>query len=76
MSRDQLSSLLIAHLGTASDIVDFYSILAEADTIVDSNNLELIYVVLIFWTWSLLQVSLKTMLYNTLFSEMTDYSKS
>ena len=56
LTRDQLSSLLITNLGTASDIVDFYSILDESQTKQENDTMDLIYVILVFWTWSLLQV--------------------
>ena len=53
LTRDQLSSLLLVHLGTASDIVDFLTILTEQN-IVQSNN-GFVYVILSVWTWSFLQ---------------------
>ena len=51
LSRDQLSSLLLAHLGTASDIVDFTSVLSEDMT----YSPRFVHTVLILWTLSLLQ---------------------
>ena len=56
LSRDQLSSLMITNLGTASDIVDFYSILDESQAMIEDNNIDLVYIVLVFWAWSLMQV--------------------
>ena len=53
LSRDQLSALLLIYLGTASDIVDFLTLLAEPNVI---QNTTFMYATLAIWTWSLLQV--------------------
>ena len=52
LSREQLSSLLLTYLGTASDIVDFMSLLMEPSV---SDNAPFLYAILFCWTWSLLQ---------------------
>ncbi len=52
LTRDQLSALLLAHLGTASDIVDFLTILAEGEA---SESGSFVFAVLAIWTWSLCQ---------------------
>lgn len=52
LTREQLSSLLLTYLGTASDIVDFMSILSEPNI---SRHKTFMYAVLACWTWSLMQ---------------------
>ena len=58
LTRDQLSALLLTHLGTASDIVDFMSILSEPNIVRTGGFL---YAVLVMWTWSLCQVCIESM---------------
>ena len=53
LTRDQLSSLLLVYLGTASDITDFFSALNEK-TILPYPSL--IIIVLVTWAWSIMQV--------------------
>ena len=53
ISRDELSTLLIGYLATASDIIDFFSILSEDRTL--SFNRFFVYIVLLFWSISLIQ---------------------
>ena len=52
LTREQLSGLLLTHLGTASDIVDFLTILQEPNII---GHVAFTYAVLICWSWSLMQ---------------------
>lgn len=54
LSRDQLSSLLLVYMGTASDIVDFLTLLAEPN-VMDSTAF--VYATLTMWSWSLMQVN-------------------
>jgi hypothetical protein len=53
MTRDQLSSLLLTYVGTASDCVDFFAILAEDEILAEDVTFK--SVVLAFYSWSLLQ---------------------
>ena len=53
MTRDQLSGLLLYYLGTASDIVDFFSVLSEGDELL--LNTAFVYTILIAWAWSMCQ---------------------
>ena len=53
MTRDQLSALLLYYLGTASDLVDFFSVLAEDDIFL--LNTIFVYSVLGTWSWSMFQ---------------------
>lgn len=52
LTRNQLSSLLLIHLGTASDIVDFLTLLSEGEV---KSSTTMVYAVLAVWSWSLLQ---------------------
>ena len=53
MTRDQLSGLLLYYLGTASDIVDFFSVLSEGDVLL--LNTTFVYTILLAWAWSMCQ---------------------
>ena len=53
LTRDQLSALLLYYLGTASDIVDFFSVLSEGDDLLLNNIF--IYTILNTWVWSMFQ---------------------
>ncbi|KAM6922576.1 transmembrane protein 26-like [Lycodopsis pacificus] len=55
VTREELSQLLLIFVGTAADILEFTS-----ETLSDAkeNNLELVYIVLSVWTWSMLQFPL------------------
>ena len=53
LTRDQLSGLLLYYLGTASDIVDFFSVLSEGDDLL--LNKVFIYTILVTWVWSMFQ---------------------
>ena len=53
LTREQLSSLLLNYLATASDIVDFFGITNEDDAL--KENKVFVYSVLTLWTWSLMQ---------------------
>ncbi|XP_075931928.1 transmembrane protein 26-like [Anarhichas minor] len=55
VTRDELSQLLLIFVGTAADILEFTS---ETLSDVKENNLELVYIVLSVWTWSMLQFPL------------------
>lgn len=55
LSRDQKSSLLLAYLGIAADIVELFAIFDEPGIL---NETEFIYVTLIAWSASLLQFTL------------------
>lgn len=52
LTRTQLSSLLLMYLATASDIVDFFTIIAEDQV---SRSRTFVCVILSMWTWSLMQ---------------------
>ena len=52
LSREQLSSLLLNYVGTASDIIDFFNILSEDESLKRGN---FFYVILTLWSWSMLQ---------------------
>lgn len=52
LTRDQLSALLLGQLGTASDIVDFFSINIIAEGL---ESKTFIYAIMTTWTWSLMQ---------------------
>ena len=53
LSRDQLSALLLYYLGTASDIVDFFSVLSEDEK--NLLNVTFVYTILVTWSWSMVQ---------------------
>lgn len=53
LTHDQLSALLLYYLGTASDIVDFFSVLAEEETLL--LNTIFFFTIITFWSWSMLQ---------------------
>lgn len=55
VTREELSQLLLIFVGTAADILEFTS---ETLSDVKGNNLELVYIVLSVWTWSMLQFPL------------------
>jgi hypothetical protein len=55
ISRDKLSQLLLVYLALSSDIIDFSTIFSEPSVTQDKL---FVYVLLTFWTWSLLQFSL------------------
>lgn len=52
LTRDQLSSLLLIYLGTASDIVDFFTVMSEKQIVEDKS---FVYCILFIWSWSLFQ---------------------
>ncbi|KAG1650217.1 Transmembrane protein 26 [Nymphon striatum] len=55
LTRDQLSQLLLVYIGMAADIVELFESFKEDQVI---KNIELTYVILGIWTWSLLQFTL------------------
>ena len=65
MTREQLSSLLLVYLGTASDIVDFLTLLNEPNVL---KSHAFVYATLVIWTWSLMQVNcpLQIILYENI----------
>ncbi|XP_028990511.1 transmembrane protein 26-like [Betta splendens] len=55
LSRDQLSQLLLIFVGTAADILEFTS---ETLSDIRDNSLDMVYIILAVWTWSMLQFPL------------------
>lgn len=45
--------LLLSYLGTASDVVDFFSVLAEEKTLL--TDLAFVFTILSIWSWSMVQ---------------------
>ncbi|XP_052001945.1 transmembrane protein 26 isoform X2 [Xyrauchen texanus] len=55
VTRDELSQLLLIFVGTAADILEFTS---ETLSDIKDNSLQLVYIILAVWTWSMLQFPL------------------
>ncbi|CAM1327369.1 Uncharacterised protein g9490 [Pycnogonum litorale] len=55
LTRDQLSQLLLVYIGMAADIVELFESFKEDQVV---KNVELTYVILGIWTWSLLQFTM------------------
>ena len=51
--RHVVSGLLLSYLGTASDVVDFFSVLAEEEKLL--KNLLFVFTILSVWSWSMIQ---------------------
>uniref|UniRef100_A0A8D2AXH7 Transmembrane protein 26 n=1 Tax=Sciurus vulgaris TaxID=55149 RepID=A0A8D2AXH7_SCIVU len=56
ITRDQLSELLLMFVGTAADILEFTSETLGLNSV--RNNPALVCVILVIWTWSMLQFPL------------------
>ncbi|XP_022060746.2 transmembrane protein 26 [Acanthochromis polyacanthus] len=62
ISRDELSQLLLIFVGTAADILEFTS---ETLSDLQDESLQLVYIILGVWTWSMLQFPLHLAVVNS-----------
>uniref|UniRef100_A0A3P8RZ19 Transmembrane protein 26 n=1 Tax=Amphiprion percula TaxID=161767 RepID=A0A3P8RZ19_AMPPE len=62
ISRDELSQLLLIFVGTAADILEFTS---ETLSDIRDDSLQLVYIILGVWTWSMLQFPLHLAVVNS-----------
>ena len=53
LTREQLSGLLLSYLGTASDVVDFFSVLSENNELL--KDMIFVFTIMSVWTWSMMQ---------------------
>ncbi|XP_033637623.1 transmembrane protein 26-like [Asterias rubens] len=56
LTRDQLSQLLLVYIGMAADMLEFSSETLRLEKI--ACNLDIFYLILAVWTWSLMQFTL------------------
>ena len=53
LTREQLSALLLNYLGTASDVVDFFSVLSEEQSLL--TDMIFVFTIMSVWSWSMIQ---------------------
>ncbi|KAJ8365643.1 hypothetical protein SKAU_G00144740 [Synaphobranchus kaupii] len=62
VTRDKLAQLLLIFVGTAADILEFTN---ETLSDIQDRSLELVYLILAVWTWSMLQFPLQLSVMNS-----------
>nr|XP_046233886.1 transmembrane protein 26-like [Scatophagus argus] len=73
LTRDQLSQLLLIFVGTAADILEFTS-----ETLSDINDSSpvMVYIILVVWTWSMLQFPLHLSVMDASSDELSEPAPS